>query len=455
MKKNIIYLSILIALLSVTFYSEEIFKKSVLMTRDLEKKILVIDDRLQEIKFPNFSLKKNKEDWVVDHSILAVKNEKILRFISILKGLSIKDEIINKSLADYTKFKKIPFELSYQGGEVKKFFLGDVVEATGAFYIIENIDETNFKIYLSYDESFFEETYSNQLELDLKKYLRLKYLFNSNGVELLNKKISQFVNSSLVKKVNIKNIRNRAFELDFESGATIPAAPEGIDYKEIKSIFESALNELKIKDIIKDGQHIISNPVAEITIFADTEMHMKLYASLNGKFGRYLKFRDGHEVYELSVNQENLFFLNVQHFWMKKLKINEKISDLDELPFKLKIKSQGDSFFSFKINDFESFEVKAVSNNISKISQTHINLLFNLIFNLADFKEAVYIDWNLQKPRYEGIDLELFGRHFKISQTDQFLVVTDLEKMIEYNYKYNTQIIDADFFDNIFTVTNN
>ncbi len=80
--------------------------------------------------------------------------------------------------------------------------------------------------------------------------------------------------------------------------------------------------------------------------------------------------------------------------------------------------------------------------------------MFNLIFNLADFKSAHYVE-EVYSDKVKEADLivKLLNKTLAISIKNDFIHITDLTNKLKYRFKYNQNQIKPGFFDKIFTVT--
>lgn len=448
MKKNLIYLCILTVLLTLTYFSEEILKPKAKMKRDLQRKVISQVEDISRIKVQHLEFSKTQSgEWTTSHPYLMLDEIKFESFFSVLKGLAISSEITDKKIEEFTKFQSIPFTI-FKGEDEYNYILGDVSEATGAFYLI---DAKKNIVYVCYDESLLKDIYRNQTQLDLKKYIRFKNMLSNLVESFHDTGILQFLLNDEILSIEIHNLPNRKFSLDFESNRMSPLPPKSIEYYPLSDAFISLISRSSIEAVIPLGRNIVSHLISDIKIKGKQNNYdLKLYSSLNGEFGRYLKINNKKELYKLRLEKPNLFFSNMQDFWDKRQKIAKaSLAGLKKLEFKM---SNAGEYFDFYVDDFESFSVKFDDKRVLAVSQTHINMLFNLLFNLVDFKSARYIQVGEGDDKKYMLSIKLLGEEYKLGFSKYHIEVYETSTSISYFYDYNTRLIGKQFFANIFTV---
>ena len=236
---------------------------------------------------------------------------------------------------------------------------------------------------------------------------------------------------------------------------TSPLAFNGIRYRNFFNRVIEGIEKIKIVNIINHGQNILSNPRSKLNLKGKEELNIKLYSGLNGKYGNYLKVDGRDDIIEIELMESNLFFLNVQDFWIKKIKFDIDFKKIND--FNFEISFDNNKYFDFKINDLETFKVIPTDDGVSFVSNTHMNFLFNLLFNLADFKQAHYIEelqgeaLNINKGSFD-LYIKIFGKFFTVKVQDDFILVGDYNDKVLFKFKYNRGQIGPGFFDKIFTV---
>jgi hypothetical protein len=451
MRANLILTTILAFLLSIAYYSEEVVKKEVEHKRILANRLIPQEFPIAELRTKNFHIVKLDgrwsspvTDWSLDQSI-------------ITSLLDVFSKIYISSLIETTKKKEFIGEESSSfevkiNGKWQKYILGRVSKASGAFYVQREGEE---KIYICYDDSFLDEIHKNQVDLDFKKYLRLKGLLDITINPLLNQDILGVLGMKSLKRVRIDNKRNRWFELDFIKSTTEPKIYPEFKYLNLAKRFKQQFKSIKIKKVISNGKYVLTNlrSTIEIEDHESKKSMLKLFIGLNGKFGYFLKL-DGHAgLLELDLSKKNIFFTSVQDFWNRKINYNLKFSEQKNIHFKLGKSAK--KFYSFYIDDIEKFEIKTKNKQVNFISKVHMNFLFNVVLNLIDFKQAKYVE-RLTKTNKETFDLHLkvFRKSLGIKLGKHLITVFDFESKIAYYFDYNTQQIKPGFFDKIFTVVN-
>ncbi len=448
MKRNLLYFLILLILLSVTYYSEEIYKPKGELDRKQATRLFSNPETIAKISLGKTEIVKDMLSWTVRPIFLERDEDELKDFLNIIEHISVVSSFEKKDISAYHRRMNLKFTVKEDNID-RTFFLGDISESTGAFYISETINNKKI-VHICYDESLMQDIHKNQLDLDFKKYVRLQEFIELKNLKLQNKSLSQFFNLDDIGTIHIDNKRNKNFTLNLTGNVTTPLPPKGIMPYELSSAFLTYLENVSITEVYPSGQYLLDNPTAEINFkVKGNQVTLKLYASLNGEFGRYLKFSNKDFILKVNLKSPNVFFSNMQDYWDKRHLISkEKVKSDQRLKFSL---SRNSKRYEFYVDDFDKFIVEFDKTKVLGVSQTHFNMLFNLLFNLVDYKSAKYIV-PAQKESLEGIMIELLGESYQVHFDQGLLRVFERSSQVAYYYDYNTQLIDDGFFSNIFTV---
>lgn len=450
MKRNLSLLTILILLIVGTYYFEEIKGKKEFIEYSNKQRIFKEFNQLTAVKTNKYHLKKTI-GWQVANLSYPASERLVQDFSLILGGIKIVGEVTDIDEVQYFKKTSIPFSL-FVGPNEFKYQLGDVSELTGKFYVKRFGEEP--KIFICEDNSRFTMTYKTELDLAIKKYLRLQSILGGQEDLFIERNLFHSVDLTKIEQVKIDNKRNRWFLVDLNKNITTPKKFESIKYKKMKEVMAFLFNNAKIKKLHGPGQHILTNPVSEIDFIlpAQKSVKVKLYAGLNEQFGYYAKFKDLSYVFELDENSAKIFYTNVQDFWNKRFLIDVDFHSMDSFEFKLgKVKSKQ---YRFKVEDLKSFKIKPLDSQVTSINNNLMNFMFNLIFNLVDFREADYIE-QIDSVSEAQLYLSLFKKDFAIYVLDRAVEVIDQTAGIKYHFNYNTEQLQADTLERIFTLGSN
>lgn len=449
--KNIGLLVILISLVGIAYYFEEVQGKKKIEEYKDKRRLFKEFNQLTGIKTKNYEL-KNIGFWQVANLSYPADQRLINDFSLILGNINIVGEVTDIDEYQYFKKLNLPFTLVV-GPNESVYQLGDVSELTGKFYVKRF--GTDPKVFICQDDSRYTGTYKSDLDLALKKYLRLKNILMGQEDLFIIRKLFHGLNLEQIEKIKIDNKRNRWFEIDLLKNQTTPPKFSKIKYKRMQEVIHYLFENSLVKKLYGPGQHILSNPVSEVlfTFKSKQEMKAKLYAGLNDKFGYFVKFSNLDFIFELDESSAKLFYTHVQDYWNKRFLFNVNFREIDSFDFS--IAKDGKKFYPFKVTDLKSFDIKALDPSVSSINKNLMNFLFNLLLNLVDFKEADHLEQLETIPSEGQIKVKLFGREFLLSILERGLEVSDLGAMIKYHFNYNTQQIQAETLSRIFTLQGN
>jgi len=448
MKKNLVLSLILATLLLVAYFSEEVVKVNIEKNKKNSVRLIHSDTPILEIKTASYTLINIDGVWRDESINWKIDQELMLKVLDIFQNLYVSSKIETKKPDDY--FNKHSQIISFKlGNSIKEFRFGPVSKITGGFYM-QDLTNPN-EVMICYDDSFMKVVYSNEVELDLKKYVRLLNLINASKFNFLEQNILSQLDLINLKKITIDSERNRWFQVNLERNSLNPKPPKKIKIKNIRKIISSGVKGLRVKKIINKGEMVLTDPMSKVKLFGEKVYLLTLYRKLNNKDGNYLRISGSDQILEVDLKKGNIFFINNQEFWDKTIDYGVVFSSLDRVDFTLRTQNAQNSY-PFFIDDLEEFIVKSEHKKVGFISKVHMNLLFNLLLNLTDFKEAKFIEERIT-PEADSLDLyvTIFKKSLGIKVGADFIKVYDLKSGLVYNYSYNTRQIRPGFFEKIFT----
>jgi hypothetical protein len=454
MKKNLLLSLILSLLITFAYFSEEVLKGERKELQKSTSRLINTSFPITEIKTKQYHFVKSNGIWKEPTVAWGIDQEVLNEVVNIFQQIGKFSTIKKTGNGEYFSENTTQFDLLVNGNW-KRYVLGNVSKITGSFYV-KDLDQEE-TVNICTDDSLLQVIHKTPVDLNLKKYLRLKNIINSKVNKFFDHNIFTGLNINLdkLKTVTIDNKTNRWFNLDIQEKVTNPTAPINIRYRNFFNRMIESIEKIKIIKIIGQGQNVLTNPRGTIKFDGEKESSLKLYSGLNGKYGQYLKVKGRNDIIEMKLEDSSLFFLNIQDFWIKKIKYEVDFKSLKNFDFQMS--TNGNRYYQFRVNDLETFKVTTLDKKVSFISNTHINFLFNLLLNLADFKEAHHIEVihpSEKANKGEKIDLhiKLFKKHFSVGIEEDFITVRDYNSMVLYKFKYNQTQVDPSFFDKIFTV---
>lgn len=445
MKKNLGLFIILSLLISIAYFSEEVVKKDKLNKSKTSKQVFGTGS-ISEIKTQKIHLYLIDGIWKEKSVSWKLDQELVEEMLKVFSGLSRSSKIKNDKKLDYFVENKTTLEIKSEKGW-EKFIIGDVSRVTGGFFVKSDLYEDD--ILVCYDKSFLDQVYSSELDLDLKKYIRLRGILNLDKDKFIEKDILSYFDITKIEKVLIDNKRNRWFKLDLLENNIHPKKPDQIKLKNLTNVLMDSIKKVKIKKVLDSKRNVLTNLSSEIMIEGNKSVVMKVFSGLNERYGKFLKVEN--QIFELSLKDNNLFFLNLQDFWNKRIEYSVEYHKLKEISFSLGFDAS--KYYKFKIPDLKKFKVKSNDNRVSFVSDVHMNFLFNLILNLTEFKQAKYVEvYKPSKVLSQYLYIQLFEKTLGVKIKEDLIEVVDFNSNLKFLYKYNTQQIKTDFLDKIFTV---
>jgi len=450
-KKNLFLLSIIISLIGFVYFWEELGNKQRFIDVSSEEKVVLFDiTKVVELTLKNTKIIKDADDWIIGDLGYKADNAKIRFILKTLNGI-----IKIKELKVSEDKEKEFFTHQDQSFTVKTFDkkvtfrLGDISPVTGQFYL-EKFELGKKEIYLCRDINVYDGLYKNELEAEYQKYIALKDIITSSPMNLINPILINDLDVSNIAKITIDNTYNRWFEIDFLNSKTTPEVFSSVNYNNLKKQFNFLWKKVKVTRISENSLNILTNIISTVTLQMKSQEKFKieLFGLLDGVEGYYARVNSSKEVYFIDQSAKDFFFANVQDFWDKRINFNVDFSGLDKLEFKLFNKSKS---FSFVINDLKTFIVE--SSEGLKVKQLNMNLLFNILFSLTDFRQAQFINPELSNSvKGVKVGVKLLERTFNLYFSSNLITVQDVENKLEYIYPHKNKAINIQGLEDFFAL---
>ena len=449
MKTNLALFGILVALLIGVYLDQEVYEKEERKQQLVEKSLLKQTD-FQKFTFPNGSLEKDEGKWSHPEIAWTVDQDKVDEFIKIMHSIQVKHKILEFKLEDYFQKQKTVLGIKSSTYEGELWF-GDSIEATGRFYVYQ---VNSKELFICEDTSYYNIPYSSERDYGLKKYLRLSKLLQRGADLFWQSNFILGLKLTELKRLQIDSVRNRPLEIDLISNKTIPQAPAPLDYKSLADVINKQFQEIQIVKIIASGQNYLSDQRSVIKLEGSRDHVLRYFSGLNEQFGKYVRVEGLDYIFQVEMKPRNIFFLTGNDFWVKNFHYDESISNLTKLDFSLSL--EGENWKDFTIYDLENFKIKAVSKGVN-FSKVHMNVLFNLLFNLVDFKEAIFVESIVENqiPSSNVLNVKFLGSKMVVWVEEDYIKVIDRKNKLLYHFPDAGDQIMPGFFRSAFTVNPN
>lgn len=446
MKTNLALLCVFLALLGVAYWTEQVQKKRPEYLAQLNGESLVIEQKMTELETEQFHLKDVKGRWELTSTDWPVSQNTVEDYLKVLGQVKVFNEM---PIQDDHHWEN-PVRIKYkQGGRQFELELLGVSRVTGSMYF----SHSNYpgKVLIGQFIGRTKDIYISDVDKNIKNYLYIKKLFRSEKEKFLELNFLKKMIKDKLLKIKVDNTRNRWFEVDFGKKQTLPIPYLGVQLKNLKKVIENLGTFKKVIKVHREGAMVLSDKRSEMTFYTSTETIVaSLFLSLNGRYGNFFKVSGMKEVLEVELFDKNLPFSHVQMFWNKTFDYKVDFTKMKRFDFKLTTPKHKE--IAFYIDDLEKFEVKSENPLIAHIDKTRMNFLFNLVFNLTDFKQAKYIRPAFNGPHMYQLKIELFNKKLGISIMKDQVMVDDLSTELQFVFDLKTQQVQSGFFEKIFTV---
>ncbi len=446
LKKNIILTCIFFFLLGGVYLKEEILFVEKQRVSSLERSVIKIQN-IKRIKTKYGELAFDKK-WKYTHGALVVSKFKVDQFIKILKDWKIQDSIFVEDSREYFNENEIKVIIDGEKGKRLAFFVGNFSPLSNIFYLRE--EKNSKKVYLVKDESVYDSLYQSTDELPFKKYKRnigvLKQFKTVFSDTLLVNQLQ--LNLTSILKIEFKSEFQPWFDLDIQHKSISRPIPKPLVLASLEKQVEKLFGRIQVLNILKDK----INGLEEKGVIT-------FYVSQGKKVIRYFQFKQKENIlhfiaedekpflFQVDFKKENPFDIHDQFFWDKRIAYDVDFNELKKINFDITLKGKS---YKFIINDLDTFEVTSEDKRISFISATHMNFLFNLIFNLVDFEQASYVvPSRVLIEKDSSIVIKIFEKVLIIKLKDQYIQVYDKKEDLSYYFKYNSKQIGLNFFSRI------
>lgn len=452
MKKNIFLMTILVALITFAYFWEQKKVKDLFIDKTTGEKVFNVNaNNVIEFTFKNTKLLKDKKGWIIGELNYLADITKINFIIKTLEAVSVVKKLEDHAKPEeFFEYQDHAFRIKTYDKEIR-FRLGDISPVTGYFYL-EKFQNGKKQLYLVKDTNAYDGIYKDDVEAEFRKYLAFKNIITMEPMELISKSLVPMLKVEEVQKVTIDNKANRWFEINFQKNITSPLIYSSLEYHNLQMAFAKLWSMVTVEKFVEKKKNVLSQVLATIELSKTNNTYkIVLYGKFNDVTGLFATVEGENDlVYILNEKSKDLFFANVQTFWKKKINYGINLTQLSGFKFELGSQKQR---YAFKVDDIENFEVKSDDPQVKSVKTANMNMLFNLILNLVEFKEAKYVTDNLSKGlKGTHFKMWIFEKELNIIFSQNSITVQNLTDKLEYFYPHNIASINIKGLSDFYTL---
>ena len=447
MKKIIWPFSILVALLTFTYFFEEIGKQDKLTEEEKHTTAFGMDfSKILSIKTTGTNLTRKEEQFFGENLNFSIDPQKIEDLFSLLGQIRVKrffspEEILNSEIQNQFSETDPKISFIFPNEEII-YQLGSKVEFSTDFYFkIHRGPQSS--IVLASDESTLPFLYNQE---DAKsspyKYLRLKELFTVKEEFFYNKRVLSSKHD--IKEIHFDIKDHQQYKLT-DLGKTEPNTWEGVRYA--KDIIQGSLkriSELRAQkiDLTKELGQLVSK--IDITYKDGSKEQLELFSTIN-QDNYFVKRKESEARYFITNDDALLFLADMQAYWDKRAIAEEDSLGVQDEKIQLAFKND---LFELTIPKSENLVVQISNNSNDKLkaNQQAIITLLQLLTGGQPFFQADRI--SKLNPTYEKLfeqlpsfSIKLRGFDLMIYQKGEELIITDHLKKINLHYFLSKDLI--------------
>lgn len=439
MKKNLVLILVLCALIFIAFLIEERvklneFNESVQTQKVIKEKF----ENLNRVILPKFSL-VNTSTWKLADSMYPVSNEFLKKIVDELSSLKLVQELkYNESdLKSFFQYQDHLIRLEFDQKEIN-LRLGDVNQITGYFYLLYS-KKNESKLYLVELDNNFTRAYQDEVQKRMIQYIEFKNLISAKAGVALKDGLSYLIDWKNLNRVELDPNLYRSFEV-IDSGIISPLPPKGIQViKNVYSNLQKIMDDVILEEVIKKEEMPL-DLISKISFFEnDKEVKFELFRTYKNENAAFLSLSSYPDfLFKLNSEKLSFFSLNHQDFWNKKIHFDVDFASLNKVEFILSFPREKRSE-KFLVEDFETFKVIPKNSKLI-ISQNFFNLLFNIVFGGAEFKQARLVgelkDLKINASDFE-MEISILDRKLKLQVVSKHIFIIDDENKYYLQYDYD------------------
>lgn len=362
MKRNLYLFFLLIFAGSVAYYFEEYHPKKSRELRDLENRIMPFEFQdIVEIQLSNATIKKKDEDFVVGNKELPIDQEMFNEFIRRLGKIHLIRAFTEQEKQNHQIRKAMESGVSatFKFDQEKVVYkIGEMNPLEDSFYIQTTIGDKE-TIGLARDTSISDDIYdpSKADQIRAMKYQRVRSMFELNDKFFYRRYILPESIRSAVHSVKING--GGKFDINFDSVRTFPLIIRGLQYnKDFFDKYKDNLANIKQSEIIPGS---VTGQTPQRVIMVNGQLELRFFTELKGQkqTGFFVQSSlDPRFIYKIERSSANVFFVQLDDFWDKKIIPADSLLGTKETRFEMLFPSK--KRYSMLLPKSENFIVTSV-----------------------------------------------------------------------------------------------
>jgi hypothetical protein len=434
MKKNLILLGILSALLVGTYLFQEVRTNKV-FEESLTKDHLVLPDDIKSLSWGDVDAVKKGDQWWAGDKLLSYNT-----FKQIEKRVSQVKKI--KTIAgDKQNYFSGPTEFKVNG---ETWILGDLTLDRQGFYLARN-NEIMVAISEGEGSEISDEpgkVTENKLE-DLKQALKYKLS------ELQETQLFRYYPKLPSASVTVESDGRPSYELDLLHNKTIPPPIPGISpHRNLLEKFTSLLTQITVKKEVEYSEKLKGTKLGQMIFQNDkAKVIWELWLASGKTADSYIVDSENKKAWHIVGGTLKAFFINLQDYWDKKVIPPAEFKTFARLKT---IFTQGARTALVEIINREPLVFE--SNQYKKIDSVKMNILFQYVFNLSEKDQADRISQlsNSERKEILSADLlrvEVMGQEIYFWRKKDELIVVNFTQGFKAHFFVTQQSFRATFED--------
>ncbi|MBL7663941.1 MAG: hypothetical protein JNM93_02320 [Bacteriovoracaceae bacterium] len=454
--KNSVLLVLLIALLGLAYVLEEYIPKRNLLEEKTQHSMIKLN-RFERIDLKNVTIIKENNNLRIMNTIFPISNEKMAKLVEALSNIRIIKKIEN-NVDDEAFIKEIfnadSLSFTVTSDNVSTVYtIGSEPSLTGHFYVSRQVGY-QAEFFLCRDDSLYDGVYQSQEDVELKRFYRLYQLLSSQLLDFVEPLIFPSAYFSKVKVAEIKNNRNRFYQVNFHNKSTIPEILQSMNYNERYFLhFLQEFQQMKLKNIY-ENKNALDEMLAEVTF--DRNLDVRLYKKYSGKEGYFISFSDSLFVFEIGEYQAKLFFSNVQDFWDKKLTFLSKIDNLKNFEFFITFfESSEEKKYLVRIVDDKNLNLEVIDHSELRPVREKFVQLIKILFSIDNFFMAERVEpythqFYEENKKFREIRLGVQGRNIDLYFAGHEIILANVTDGHLLYYRNTENLIFGNTIDAFF-----
>ncbi len=426
MKKNLSLFGLVLLLLGVTYFFQEIRSEKEYVAQ--EQKARLLQDDLVHLKLPAAEAVKKDGNWWEGDLLLSHNTfkqiEKKLQEIKKIKTIE----------GDWKNFFSHPFVFEVNN---EKWTIGDMSLDKEAFYIAKGD-----KIYLAVIEGPSHQLTHDASEIEASKLNDLVSFLSRSLNDLKETQLFRFYPNLPMERVVVDVEGSLPFELNFKEGTTEPPPVPGIDvHHDLANKFVSLLTQVNVKSEIPYSEKLKFKKLAEVKLLKDDQtVTWELFLKDSKSADAYILDSDKKRAYLMVGGTLKVFFIQVQDYWDKKVIPPEAFVDFSKTNATF-IQGSKEAVVTIINRQPLGFEVKGY-----KVDQAKMEFLLQFIFNLDSKDQAERVSQLSKSERQqilseEHLRIEILGQELLLWRKAEELIVVNLTQ----GFKAHFNLVDENF----------